>query len=546
MSELNLGDKLRAVVEKFKLTTASSLLSSVTSLELITDSSRFYDEESRIAPKYLHLETPAEIKAFLNELKSNSGTKYYTGVRGDFYKFCIDSLRYANSSVTLAQPVLFNEYWPTFRHLHEAQKKWYFYWRKEVLHSHYIDCEISYIFLFVYELLNYTFNERASFNLSLLEAIYFNYFERYPSLTNYLPKWIGDFCYELGEFELEQTWNNRARNSINPDYDYLKQHENELNQVSITYWKHFFHFQPTNFFPENKNFIYKIFKSSVQLLKDMYDENGNNLIDTWMPETKHVSPPRDLFQSAVIGRKTQTKQVVHRTPREKMSEQLLALFKLSENVARVLQCEKRLLNVKEDLFPEGLKERILMVFEATYDKKPNKNPRFIKVKDKETGEMGSPIPKPPDEPDEIVPERPIIVFDSDRINELDKQSKELIEIFAARYKDDADEIEPVEPLASTLSKPEPHIFNTRSDEDYEGLIEALSPMEKEVLMGFTRKERTVQEVTQFLKSRGMMLGLFLSNINEKAIEYLGDNLIEQEDNLLLINEEFQDLISQLD
>ena len=61
---------------------------------------------------------------------------------------------------------------------------------------------------------------------------------------------------------------------------------------------------------------------------------------------------------------------------------------------------------------------MLMVFEATYDKNPNKNQRFIKVKDQKTGEMGSPIPKPPnkpDEPDEIVPERPIIVFDSEQI-----------------------------------------------------------------------------------------------------------------------------------
>lgn len=81
----------------------------------------------------------------------------------------------------------------TFRSLNHRQKQWYFYWRSCVLSKNYIDTDLSYIFIFVYELLNYSFNKNAAFNISMLERLRDAYSSRYNTLEKYLNRWINDF-----------------------------------------------------------------------------------------------------------------------------------------------------------------------------------------------------------------------------------------------------------------------------------------------------------------------------------------------------------------
>lgn len=48
----------------------------------------------------------------------------------------------------------FMSYWPTYEHMMESQQRWYFYWRSEVRAGRYPDTDLSYIFVYVYELIN--------------------------------------------------------------------------------------------------------------------------------------------------------------------------------------------------------------------------------------------------------------------------------------------------------------------------------------------------------------------------------------------------------
>ncbi|SPF51751.1 hypothetical protein SBF1_5340009 [Candidatus Desulfosporosinus infrequens] len=40
----------------------------------------------------------------------------------------------------------------------------------------------------------------------MLDQICLNYQNTNYSLGHFLPRWICDFCYELGEYELEKKW----------------------------------------------------------------------------------------------------------------------------------------------------------------------------------------------------------------------------------------------------------------------------------------------------------------------------------------------------
>jgi len=265
-------DKLLSMFDKFNIKRATDLVNTKTSHP---SWDLFYPMETMILPEYQHVKTPPLVKEFLEMMKKMplQGAAF----QNNNSKFCMDSLAYSGRRETRGNPVqhvFLKTYEPSFDTLNKDQKEWYFYWRKEVLRGNYLYTNSGYIFIFIYELLNYTFNENAAFNLSMLDRICLNYHNNDYSLNHFLPRWICDFCNELGEFELETKWTSKISNYEISDYETLKQFENKLGTVSIIFWKRFIRYNKTAFFKTNRNLIYKIFKTSVALLEREYQAQG--------------------------------------------------------------------------------------------------------------------------------------------------------------------------------------------------------------------------------------------------------------------------------
>ncbi|MHB8125241.1 MAG: TerB N-terminal domain-containing protein [Desulfitobacteriaceae bacterium] len=542
-------EKLLNMFDKFNLKRATELVNDRT---LHPSEDLFYSMETMILPEYQHVKTPLSVKEFLENIKGMSLRD--TDFPRNIFKFCKDSLAYSRRHETQekpVKPVFLNSYESLFDTLDKAQKEWYFYWRKEVIWGNYLNTDSGYVFIFVYELLNYTFNDNAAFNLSMLDRICLNYQDKNYSLGHFLPRWICDFCYELGEYELEKKWTAKIRNSEFSDYETLKRFENKLESVSITFWKKFIRYNKTKFFKTNRNLIYKIFKTSVALLESRYQAQGKNLIDAWIFLNEKASFERRLFPNAVLGRKVQNKLEAKRIPTLKMREDLSALFRLAENIARVKVGEKRQLNVDETLFPEGFKNALLELFQDKAQPALFSGSRFVKARTKGSLGLGSSIPKPPETLEQDVATIPLIEFDLERIATLDKESKELLEIFALRY-DDEEEVDnhaksdPVNGIDSheTLQIPVP-LSMDEDNEDFEPFITRLTKLECDFLLGFKDLIKVTQDGINYLKTRGVMLGVFISTLNEKSLAYLGDNLIEQDGDVLRFNEDFKQVLQRL-
>lgn len=560
-------DKLLNMMDKFNLKRAVELVdnkSSSPSEELV------YPMETMILPDYQHVKTPRLVQEFLENLRNltlkNSDFKHVNS------KFCRDSLSYARRREIRGKPakhVFLKTYEPSFETLNTEQKEWYFYWRKEVLSGNYLYSDTGYVFIFVYELLNYTFNENAAFNLSMLDRIFEKYHDKDYSLDHFLPRWICDFCYELGEAHLEKKWTSKIRNYELSDYETLKQFENKLGSVSITFWKRFIRYNRTAFFKLNRNLIYKVFKTSVALLEREYQAQGKNLIEAWIPLDETVSFERRLFPNAVIGRTVQNKLEPKRFPALKMREDLSGLFRLAKNIARVKTGEKRQLNVDEALFPEGFKDALWDLFQDKAEPSLFPGSRFAKARDKGSVGLGSVIPEPPKTLEQDVATIPPIEFDLDRIETLDKESKELLEIFALRYEDEeGQEINSVQTLKLSkikiktktktkketksvkekqieMEKPINSWSTVTENEDFETFMAKLTKQESDFLLGFKELIRDKQEGINYLKARGVMMGVFMSTLNEKSLDYLGDNLIELEGDVLRFNEDFGQVLQRL-
>ena len=541
-------DKLLNLLDKFNIKRATELLNNKI---LPPSGDLFYSAGTLIMPEYQHVKTPPQVKEFLESIKDITlqPVDLHKSNLKKFYKDSLDYARLQSDQAKPGKPVSHNTYEPLFNTLDKAQKEWYFYWRREVLKGNYPDADLGYVLIFVYELLNYTFNDNAAFNLSMLDRIYVNYQDKHYSVGDFLPRWIRDFCYELEEYELEKKWTSKLRYHEFSAYETLKQFENELQTVSITFWKQFIRYNKTRFFKNNRNLIYKVFKISIALLAREYQAQGENLIEAWIPINEEAGYERQLFSNAVIGRKVQNKLETKRVPNLKMREDLSALFQLAKNIARIQIGEKSQLHIDEARFPEGFENALLELFHDKSHPSLFSGTRFVKAQDKGAVGFGSSIPKPPETLEEDVATIPLIEFDLERIKRLDKESKELIGIFALRYDDEEQIVETLKisekEKAVEKEKPLNSLTPVSKAEEVGPFVANLTKLEGDFLLGFKDLIRVKQEGITYLKTRGVMMGVFINNLNEKSLDYLGDNLIEQEEDVLKFNEDLKQVLQRL-
>ena len=136
-----------------------------------------------------------------NTPRNNEEENISVTIRTDLYtsrqKFLDDMRMYAGKTVDYAAFVPFvpfSHYWSTYDSMDKQQQDWYFYWRTQVRNGNYIDTDLSYIYIHIYELLNGCGWETAPSGYSQLTKLWLSYRKVFPSLDNHLIGWIFDFA----------------------------------------------------------------------------------------------------------------------------------------------------------------------------------------------------------------------------------------------------------------------------------------------------------------------------------------------------------------
>ncbi|MGZ9816197.1 TerB N-terminal domain-containing protein [Peribacillus simplex] len=515
----------------------------------------FYSDKDIILSKYQHLQTPIEIvtnvEAVINpkKEKSHSGvTISYSSTQTDF---AVDSFKYRKRRQEECKEIPLHAYWTTFGNLNEKQLKWYFCWREQALKGNYLDVDLSYLILFTYELMNYTFHRSAAFNVSMMIKLRDNYKERIPKVDNYLPNWIADMLLELDEKELAREW--VEEKVYTPSlYNQLVEKKDVLEKISFTTWKPFIkNYRETTFFLNNKNKVYKTFKESIPLLKEYHAEQGMELEEVWF-EKFEQRDVRRLFASAVIARETSDVHAYTASfkPTDLLYKEITTLFRISENVTRSLNGEKREIKVEDGILPDDFKQRMITRLEQA----KTTNKRFQVVQEKENTSNGSVIPQPPKEEGPSIEQTETeqmvdIQFNDDIIEETIRANNSLQEEFVKfdnMEEESQPEIEITKPEAfdngnagSSIGDIASFVKNGEADmNEVTDFIASLSDTEREFLSQFNDGRIELDVAKQFLKQKGKMLGMFLSKMNEKANEFVGDNLLSEQGDIITIYEEF--------
>ena len=143
--------------------------------------SGFKAEEISYTPEHYHLIKNVTVKKF--------NDKY------DFY----DSFRkaaevYFDYKTEKCEFATFYSYMPQYSQLTREQKNYYFYWRDMVRRGKFIKTDYSYIYLFVYEILNLPEKIPPKEGILLLCTLWREYRTSLRRIDSYFSVWVQDYC----------------------------------------------------------------------------------------------------------------------------------------------------------------------------------------------------------------------------------------------------------------------------------------------------------------------------------------------------------------
>ncbi|WP_339225233.1 TerB N-terminal domain-containing protein [Paenibacillus sp. FSL H8-0332] len=265
--------------------------------------------------------------------------------------------------------VPFKSYWPTYGHMTGAQSRWYFFWRDEVRQGRYPKTDLSYIFLHIYELINGVGWDEPQEGCRQLSLLWEAYRDNYKRLDQYLGGWIADFSFvhkldiplseivarsrglagDLAELELVRCLSAAPEQlsievlSVMSDYDISK----------------------SKFYTGEGKIAADRYIPQVVALIDAYvaRKHGSNLI-TMFPPSPPIVRERYLFRSAVYDISLYGYSVLVPVIRVSKSPPLRSLitrlFRLTENKLRALMGYRgRLKDVRVDADMDDLVTRFL-------------------------------------------------------------------------------------------------------------------------------------------------------------------------------------------
>lgn len=115
--------------------------------------------------------------------------------RYTFYEnFRNDALRYAHEEGQSAPYVPFFSYMPQYVQMSAEQRAYYFWWREHLRRGEFLRADSSYLFLYIYEIINIPDVIPPSQGLQQLCTLWRFYREQYTILDRYLAEWVCDYC----------------------------------------------------------------------------------------------------------------------------------------------------------------------------------------------------------------------------------------------------------------------------------------------------------------------------------------------------------------
>ncbi|MFC3746763.1 TerB N-terminal domain-containing protein [Paenibacillus sp. GCM10012306] len=488
--------------------------------------------------------------------------------------------------------VPFKSYWPNYGHMTGAQSKWYFFWRGEVREGRYPATDLSYIFLHVYELINGVGWDDPLDGYTQLCRIWEAYRDKFKRLDQYMGGWIADFSF-VHKLEVPLSLIVARSRGLAGDLAELElmrclsSAREQLSFAVLTFMSDY-DISKSKFYTGEGQEAAELYIPKVVALIDAYvmRKHGQSLMEMFPPGAP-VLRERYLFRSAVYDISLYGYSVLVPVVRISKSIPLRSLvtrlFRLTENKLRDLMGFRgRLKGVKLDADMEELVTQYLQR-EFHKAKQEEKGPAVVIDTEKlerlqadsdvvrtlltvqdlgyteevdatvwpeaeavddhdavlegsEGNNDGSKIAKAKGYVDEGYGESVKMYeaesYDSDKLYENESNDKSNItgnEHKASVTADFTALEREVNPVSKVASKDEAsRTEETAEDSEWVSFAAALTPLQRDAVLALTGDEGW-HEVQKLAAANGTMAELLMDEINDIAMDMLGDLLIDGEE-----------------
>ena len=444
----------------------------------------------------------------------------------------------------------FNMYYPYYQHMGYDYLRTYFTWRTKVRSGEMQPISLSYIFLYIYELLSGIGTTDPSDGLSKLLAVWDSYSEENTTIKKYLPKWLKDYHIF---YDLPQSFSEFAENNNMQKYYSLTLLFDENTENKLELWNGISGYDVTN------SKFYK--DGNEQILKDCFS--------TVMKEIQEFCIKRNTrFEDLLIY------SVSRRSPWQPFKQALFCRqIKQTDREIRISEferyyCKSGLWTANLPIYYSSQKDFVGYVLKKTEAclrqavNYPYKLVADIKHGSKPFRELQRPAAKRA-ELDKVI-EKAVTDF----YNDLTRIAVKVDHTNLARIREEAigtqkQLIVPEEggskmtasPLRheatitaentkekQTETQQEEHIELTMSFSDgWKALKEALTDTERKALSIVLHGE---EDIKAFADENSIMLEVLADNINEKAADCIGDSILEI-DGEMEIYDEYRENITSL-
>ncbi|MBQ8496352.1 MAG: TerB N-terminal domain-containing protein [Clostridia bacterium] len=433
-------------------------------------------------------------------------------VFGFYEKFRKDALTYFNRTHEPCEYVYFFSYLPQYEQMTVSQMAYYVYWRSEIRKGIYIKSDLNYILLYAYEIINLPEKISPKQGAIILSRLWSAYRDDFRYLDKYIGEWLCDYCLLY---------------DVSPDWDVLEHFIHDIaGKLSFPEFYLKDNCLPFGLISVISAYDYKKSKYYDQC-QAAYDkhipaamERAAEQIIMKCPEAFGIIPlklSRDSFSGAIACHAMKFKIEILRYTLRRTGE-IKTLFanmiKLCENQIRAVY------GIKSRFSPNGIDERLKDVILSYFDEQyPDRN---IKKTKKEAAEEEAYMALY--EPKQNGP------ADISRALAIEEEAWETAALLATE-----EEEEPVtETLTPPMPKPEkspppeenPFSFTFSEDSasgDFDFINDTLSEEQRKALAAALNGT-----FSTYCRSIGKMEETVRGEINEIAMEYIGDMLIESD------------------
>jgi hypothetical protein len=427
--------------------------------------------------------------------------------------FLNQAKKYEYAEVKPAPPVSFMCYWPTYDVMSAPQLDWYLYWRELVRNNTYPHTTLSYIFLYIYELINEIGVENPGDGFVKLCHVWWEYRKTYNSLDRYLKNWISDYIaihFSQGlPPELLQQITNLDVKILLPEGIILEslldggENSSDAGYVlDLTLKYSSYNIEKSKFYQTSDQYFIRQYLAGVifRLNAHIKKQTGKGIFQSFSDDTPKRRMP---YQNAIYQGNVKSVEYGRYTfaDNKKLKEFLGDMIKAAENSLRKLT---------------GYKGRL----------KTNLNPEYARLIDKYITRR---------QKEEIIEKQSRVNIDKSKVKEIIIHSDIIRDKLLAGI-DTAEEETPALAQPSPAVSTQIQTADTQVYSDFDNAFNDNLTSTQRGILEFIKAGQPVDLASLALKFAGVFVQTEIDLINEAALEYLGDILIISDNDVFTIQD----------